>query len=471
MRFSYTLNITNNRWRKEVKDEIEELIDYKIIHPSIDKTKPHISFLVTNGDIEDTVRLGIDNLNNGKWKNTPLKVVTGGELLKRFFEVSEDFLPQKIEDYQLFLELYLSDKSELLDEKKFCNFIHKVLKLETEGLPNEERKRNIAAAVLYSSYFLASAKKIGNFITCMQILTLLITSIFALVEKYKLEGKYWKGSFEIAWSELYAIGQSLQDEIKTDGLKTLVNSLWDGELGVFRRHLAVSYLFSFKLGQMLNNDADWKDICNEEFTNLLQNTVAIWSEQAIISLIFVFTLLNKYNPNGGIPFLEEGLDAIIQKNGRKGTQGLLSPYYDIRTALENKLGLLDIPIDENFHLRSFFIKALINLAARHDSRAMLEKRWREISYISQHEFTPEANWMHFLWRCEPGENSMDYPHQTQSWAALVADAMKIDINAIPKVLQESNKFLPYFLMIFPHRATSNYIKYLDKLVFDKPHTL
>src|ERR1700752_3109957 len=33
-------NITNARWRSEVWPEIEELINYQIIHPSVDPNKP-----------------------------------------------------------------------------------------------------------------------------------------------------------------------------------------------------------------------------------------------------------------------------------------------------------------------------------------------------------------------------------------------------------------------------------------------
>ena len=153
-------NITNARWRDEVKQEIEELIDYKIVHPAIDKTKKHRSFLVTNGELEDTVRIGIDNLNGGKWKDNPLQVITRGQLLNKFVELSGNFTPQEVADYKSFLDLYFVDGRELFDEEKYSALIVGVLRLNQDGLSKEERKRNITAAILYTGYHYCPVKKL-----------------------------------------------------------------------------------------------------------------------------------------------------------------------------------------------------------------------------------------------------------------------------------------------------------------------
>ena len=122
-------NITSAKWRDEVKAEIEELIDLTIVHPSVDKSKKHISYLVTNGYLEDTVRLTIDNLNSGKWKDNPLRVIVRGELLQKFLRVSRDFVPQEISDYRSFLDQYFADGRELVDEAQFSKFIVEVIQL------------------------------------------------------------------------------------------------------------------------------------------------------------------------------------------------------------------------------------------------------------------------------------------------------------------------------------------------------
>lgn len=461
-------NITSARWRAEVKPEIEELIDYKIIHPSVDKTKRHKSFLVTNGELEDTVRIGIDNLNSGKWKDSPLQVITRGQLLNKFVELSGNFIPQEVTDYKSFLDLYFLDGRELFDEKRYSGFIFSVLRLNQDGLSKEERKRNIASAVLYTGYIISGAKKAENHISVVQILTLLCSHVFASVEKFNLDERYWLASFEAIWGELSITCQNLQEEISNEGLKKLVTSMWDGELGKYRRRLAVSYLFAYKIAQLIDGNKNWSDIGTVEFLGKIQGSPTIWGEGALFPIIlsFLFSIKISQPADQGKLFnpIYSILEVIIKFNGRKSQNGMLSPYYGITVALKKKLNLLEEPIDEKFVGRSFMLKVVVDLLARHGKRLELEKYWRELTYISEEEFIPEQPWKHFLWRCENGETRSEILNQTQSWALLKKTALKINLDEIPQVLQKQPRLLPFFLLVYPHRITSNYVKFLDDIV-------
>lgn len=461
-------DITNARWRDEVKKEIEELIDYKIIHPSVGKNKQHRSYLVTNGELDDTVRLGIDNLNSGKWKDSPLQVVTRGELLNKFIKISSNFIPREVGDYKTFLDLYFSEGKELVDEKQYTDFIKDVLRLDEGELSKEERKRNIATAVLFTSYIISKFKKEDNHISVIQTLTLLCAYIFALVEKYKLNDKYWLDSFKILWREITDTGELLQKEINQDGLVKLVNSIWDGEIGPYRRYLASSYLFAYKIAQLIEGNAGWRDIAKDEFFIKLKESLRIWGEASLFPFILVFLYVNKSSAKGdsneSFKPLYTAIEAIIKFNGRKSEIGMLSPYYDVTTAIKRKFGLLEEPIDENFSRRSFMIKPLVDILARYDKRKELERYWREITHIEQESFIPNENWEHFLWRCNNGKNKSLFPQQTQSWKELVDSADKIYLSVIPKTIQQYPYFLPFFLLVYPHRINTNYIKFLDKQV-------
>jgi len=461
-------NITNARWRAEVKVEVEELIDYKIVHPSVDKDKKHRSYLVTNGELDETVRLAIDNLNSGKWKDAPLIVITRGELLNKFVKLSSNFIPRKVSDYKSFLDLYFSDGRELIDEKQYTNFIKSVLRLNEQNLSKEERRRNITTAILFTSYIISKFKKKDNHIAIIQTLTLLCAYIFALVEKHNLNNKYWLNSFKILWKEIMLTGQFLQEEINQGGLIKLVTSIWDGELGSYRKHLASSYLFAYKIAQLIEGDTNWKDIATNEFFLKLKETLRIWGEASLFSFILVFLYVNKSSAKGDLAELFKPLytpiEAIIKFNGRKSEVGMLSPYYNITTAIKRKFGLLEEPIDENFARRSFMIKPLIDILARYGKRKELEGYWREITYIEQEDFTPDELWRHFLWRCDIGENKSRFPKQSESWKELAKDAKKIDLNLIPKSIQKHSYFLPFFLLVYPHRINTNYIKFLDEAI-------
>ena len=75
-------SINLKRWRSEVKPEIDALIGCAIQHPDIDKNKPHVSYLVTNGEIEDSVRVEIVALNEKEWKDTPLHTWTAWRFIR-----------------------------------------------------------------------------------------------------------------------------------------------------------------------------------------------------------------------------------------------------------------------------------------------------------------------------------------------------------------------------------------------------
>lgn len=461
-------NITHSRWLKEVKGEIEELIDLAIEHPSVSKGSKHKSYLVTNGELEDTVRVAIDNLNSNKWKENPLEVITYGQLLRGFVALSNTFVPQKVGNYKTFLDLYFSNGGGLIDERIFSDFIADVLRLKEDGLFKEERRRNVAAAVLYTSYILAPFKKENNHIAIIQILTLLGSHIMAVAEKFSLPEKYWEESFKIIQDEIFLTGGRLQEEITNDGLVTLVNSMWDGEIGSYRRHLAVSYLFSFKLAQLFEKNTLWNNAVNDAFFVKLKDSMKLWGEGAIYSLIVCFLYVNralsKKEDDRAFSPLFTALEAVLKFNSPDSKFGLLSPYYGITFAIKRRYGQLEEPLDEKFTGRSFLIRSLIDLLARHSRRLELEKYWRAITHIAQDKFIPEELWQHFTWHCDKGDNQSEFSNQTQSWIELVKNANAIDFDSIPKTIQTHLSFLPLFLLVYPHRINSNYIKFLDETV-------
>lgn len=459
-------NITHKRWLREVKDEIEELIDLTITHPSVNKRKKHIPYLVTNGFLDDTVRLAIDNLNTGKWKHKPLQVITRGQLLKKFLQLSRNFIPQEVQDYKSFLDLYFADGRELIDESRYSRFITEVLRLNQPELKSEERKRNIAAAILYTSYIISPFREVNNHISIIQTLVLLAAHILALVERFGIEDKYWISSFELVWAEIKNSGNSLQKEIEDDGLVKMVNSLWDGEIGPFRKHLAVSFLIAYKVAQIIEGDEDWKRAGAERFSEKIKESLWIWGESSFVTYILFFELFKRLKPEDGnnIDFITGGVLALINLNGRKSVGVLPSPYYSMPILLKAKFNMLERPIVESFRCRSFLIKPLIDLLVRYGRRDILEQLWREITYISQERFVPQEPWQNFLWKCDEGKNYSEFPNSAQSWNELVQQAGDINFRLIPETLQRHHYLIPLFLLVYPHRATTNLIKYFDYTV-------
>jgi len=464
-------NISKSVWHS-IKDEITELVEYPIVYPAIPKGLPHKSILVTNGNLEDTVRLGIDGLNSGKWKGNKLEVITYEQLLAKFFKASADFTPTQLVDYQVFLELYRSDGRQMINLERFCNLLRNIIRIDDTGLPKEERKRNIATAVLYSSFVLGTFRVQENNVALMQGLTVLTSYIFALVEKYNLPNKYWLPSVELIWEELHQSGAKLEEEVNADGLEKVVISMWDGELAVYRRHIAVSYLIAFKLAQAIKKEPEWNSLASNGFMQKLvkDTSLRINCESSIPTMVFLFHYTYQGADTTSKPvafkFLQSSLEALLERNGAKSLQGLASPYYDIPTMVSNQYGLLDEPIDESFVGRSFMIRNLVDLFARYDKRDVVEKNWRDITFISEESFEVKELWRYFLWRSEKGINVSKFPKQTQSWKKLQAEACKVNLSKLPKTLQQNLHWLPLFLQVYPHRMTPEFNKLLDDAMQD-----
>ena len=80
-------NISLAKWRDEVSAQTFDLVSLKINHPSVDSSKHHKSYLVTNGNIAEEVSRAIDDRNR-TWENQNqpylhLKTIVRGQLLEK----------------------------------------------------------------------------------------------------------------------------------------------------------------------------------------------------------------------------------------------------------------------------------------------------------------------------------------------------------------------------------------------------
>lgn len=470
-------NITLKRWREEVLPEIEELISLQIEHPSIDKSKGHISYLVTNGEIEDTVRNNIDNLNYGKWKSTPLNVITKGGLLKYFVDASLHFIPTQLHEYKNLLDLFFTNGCELIDTKKYSILINHVLCIENTQKKPVQRKRDIASALLYTGFILSPFNKNLNHISIIQILSVLGTYILQLVERFDLDEKYWNESFDLIWHKIDAAGTLLQNEIENDGLKNIYADIWDGEIGKYRHTLALTYFISYKLSQALKDDKRWNNLDGDLVFSNIDKFFVPWGESSLLLFIFTFLLCRRENHLNKTKFDELALflffpmHIIIQYNGRKSEGILLSPYYSIDMSIKHNYNLLDEPIIDGFRCRSFFLKTLVSLATRSGYKEMLANLWREITYIIFEEYVPDKEnlWCYLSYSSQEfGEMHSEYPHAPQKWENLVEKASAVDKSLIPKVLITKSFFIPLFLTVIPQRVNANIINYIDDLITTTP---
>ncbi|HYD93346.1 MAG TPA: hypothetical protein VEB18_02735 [Candidatus Paceibacterota bacterium] len=458
-------DITLRKWRDEVKPEIEELIEIPIKHPGIDKSHPHISYLVTNGELDDTVRVAIDDLNASRWKDTPVIVWRRGDLLTKFQAMAHGILPRDAQTYKELIDLIFPNPVGLADIESANSFFSKILRVDEE-VSKEQRRRDIAAAVLYANLMVGTYRKNENHISVLRILVLLLTHILLLADKRRLADAYWLEAFQITWADILQTARALEAEINTGGFTKAFDSPLDRDLMPMRKHAATAHVLALKLSELIDGDKNWTAVIDKFQDGTYNETINLWGEASLIPFVFL-TLLFRQAPTqneNAYRFSIEAMDQILKVGGRKAKEppGLISPYYDFDFAIKRAYKLLDYEFEDDYRRASYFLKPLIELLARRGLRVPISDRWREISFFHFEQFIPSENWRYYLWRSEEGDNATYIPEQAQSWKKLVIQANSFDGEVLPNLLKRFPSFVPFFLVVFTHRLDSETLALLDR---------
>ncbi|MEN9920730.1 MAG: hypothetical protein RL538_623 [Candidatus Parcubacteria bacterium] len=456
--------INLKRWREEVKPEIDILIGGAIQHPDIDKSSPHISYLVTNGEIEDNVRVEIISLNEKAWKDTPLHCWTRGDLLNGFQQMAEGILPKDAVTYKKLIDLIFADGTGFPDYAKIYGFLFEILNPRDTARAKEQRKRDIAAAVLYANMIVGPYRVTKNHASTVRVMTMLLSSIFYVADKYDLEDKYWLKSYEIIWSDIQSTAILLEDEISTDGFDASFNSPLDTDLIPFRKHSAASIVYALKLAQFIKGDAAWKSVVDPAVVPKYKESILVWGEASFVPLIML-SLIFKDVPGGkvtAVSLLKSVVTQILQTNGRhvKGKGALVPPYYDIDFAVKLSFEMLEAEFDDDYKYHSYYLKSVIELLTRLNQRDFISEQWREISFMRFDELVPENPNDFLLWRTEHGENRTTLPKKENSWAEMEKEAVSLKGESLPSTLRRFPEFIPFFVTVFPFRLNSELLGYL-----------
>ncbi|MBK8965074.1 MAG: hypothetical protein IPM36_00035 [Lewinellaceae bacterium] len=461
-------NISLNRWRKEVKPEIEAMMDCAIQHPDVDKNKPHISYLVTNGEIEDALRVEIVALNDGKWSNSPLRVWTRGDLLTGFQEMAEGILPKDAPTYRELTDLMFSDGTGLPDIPKINQFLSQILNINDSSLKKEQRRRDIAGAVLYATMIAGPYRRVENHGSTIRIMVLLLSLIFYLVDKYNLDEKYWIKSYEIIWNDILITARLLESEVNTNGFDAAFTSPFDTDLISFRKHSVTSIIYALKLSQFIDKDDAWKTIIDPTFAQKYKGALLLsWGEAAFIPLILIICIFKNFEKGqiSALNSVRSMISMILTYNGRnsKHPLGLFPTYFDIDFAVKIRFGMIDQALEDNYKRSSYLLKPLIELIVRLGKRDLIAESWREISFMHFEEFIPDNSVDFYLWRAQKGENRSTLPKKEKSWSELIQETNSFDGQTLPPMIKRFPAFLPFFLSVFPHRANSETIGFLYKV--------
>lgn len=451
--------ITQKEWGK-YHDQIVRLIETPINHPSIDKLKKREVFFVTNGELEEEVRVEITNQNSDrKSRSLPeLQTIVKGELINRFIKIHTNLWPLQLESEKELLELYLSDGTGYLNKAKFAGFIEDLL-MKNIGRKEIIGQRILASASIFASYALLPFALVGNHVALIEGWTIYLSCLIAYVEKNRLNKKHWLNSAKIAEDEIEFILSELCKELKSIKHFVAGNPLVDAPFYRGRLTWLLGYVSSYFLLKKQQNSEIIDEVWFSEFIFSNQSSLLLWGEAATPQLLAVYWALKalKYN-NLADRLLFAMFKGVLEKTTH---EGIPDPYHNLGEIVLSASGLTDNILNEHFAGRTYSLESFLQLLTKQEYRGILEENWKIITHLQFVNFEPEKTWQFCKWSCENGTFHEVVPKSPQSWQELVDTTKIINIKRIPTYFQKKTALLLILLIVYPHRLFPDAVKHLD----------
>jgi hypothetical protein len=354
---------TNNKkiklkqWQNELLGQCLQLITTPIAHPSIKSKEHHISYLVTNGEIEEEVFNSIYLFNKEyEEKGLPqymLNTMVKGEIINKIKKYKEQFLPIEIEDFKTFLEVYLCDGKSNFPKAKFSDLLGSVICIK--GKFNVSKfQRSITNAALFTSIILNEFSKNENYIAEIEAWTLYYFKILHLAECYNIHKKHYINEIELTENVLTNKLENLLEEVKGNEKLTQGNAMYDvfviearivWVLGLLSA-LGLKYYFQSK------NSVDIEFIKKLILTNI--DKIKLIGEVSVSYILDIAWFLKITNENEVSNNLLTKVFVTLVTDIVKNTNLVSSPYLSFEETLL-ELGSLEKDAKNRIHFILFFI--------------------------------------------------------------------------------------------------------------------
>ena len=465
-----TGNISLAKWRNEIGPQIDDLVFGKISHPSVENSKHHKSYLVTNGRIEEEVSRAIDDRNRS-WKDINpcfrLRTVVRGELLEKAQNLGTNLWPSELTDTKTLLELFLENGRSVLPKEKLASLLESTLPLrfvEHKKEPSKDDcKRRVASAAILCGIATWSFSKENNHAAEIEAWTMYIAYVLALAERWKLPVKVYESEFRIAAKSIYDALANLCDEIRDRTHLMEPPALAD----VFIYRVRLTWLMA-----LMGIYALWRlkdGLPEDEVSNFLQGffkakqgQLELWGEAVIPQFLAIFWHWRKIDTTQKTDeFLRCLIESICKLNRPEGKEFLASPYYEAEDILPHIFGVADEPLMDSFRGESYALEGLVHLCVRKSCKASMQSLWPNITRLASVTFEPATKWEFYRWRNEEGKHKIVYPKHTQDWEELKAMSFEAEGKNIPTSIKKYPILLLLFLCVYPHRMNSEILRWLD----------
>ncbi|MBS3910003.1 MAG: hypothetical protein KGZ93_10355 [Actinobacteria bacterium] len=469
--------ISLSQWREDsISAQLQDLVMTAIDHPSVDATKPHRSFFVTNGNLEEEVSRAISDMNR-TWERQGqpygIETIVRGEFLEMALNLGTNLLPSGLPDTTLeqrFLQLFQEMGNDVLPKEKLTALIESVLPFGYVKTNDRSRKpskaacsRAISGAAVLCSISTSSFDEKNNHVAVIEAWVIFLSYTLALAERWDLDPKYWKNEFEMAKQAIYNKLEDLYDEVKEAPYLTEGNALADPPFYRVRLTWLVAYMSILGLWRRFENKrADETDVFIKEFCLENRRKLYMWGEAAAPQFLAAMWYQKKVISTPEPDFLLKALiEVICHVNKPKGEELLANPYYDANSVMPHLLGIAEKPLDERFRGNSYVLEGLVHLFVRRNFKQHTWPLWPDVTRISVTTFKPKKLWHLYKWNNREGVLEIAYPKHTQDWSELRTMAQESGGAYVPKLIKTEPVLFLLFLCVYPHRMNASIMRWLD----------
>jgi hypothetical protein len=455
--------------------QMRNLVYLKINHPSIgDYDGSHRSFLVTNGFIEEEASRAIADFNQTllQDKRRPVETKVKGEILDWAKAVYPSVIPSELKDIKSLLEFYLEDGTSYFPKGRFSSLLESFFDIHNvkKGIPNTEVVRKISSAALVTSIALTQYSSKENWIAEVEGWTVYLSILFALAEKLDIPEDLYELQFDLVGRAVHISLLNLLEELKKR--PTLLEGNLLPDVLYYRVRITfliglLSFLWFWKKDEVDESDR----LFIEEFIYKHKEEMLLWGEGAVPQFLTFYWFYRNTDATPRPDFLLPLLIKIITTENDPRTKAencdrLAPPYYQAQETILFRNKIKPLESEDTFRGRSFFLESLVQLFVRRNWKIPMVLLWPDITHIDSEEFIPEEKWQFYLWKSPKGIHRKVISQRTGVWADLKLRASQNDLSALPQRLLAYPHLLLLFLCIYPHRANTSLLKFLDDKLFN-----
>lgn len=457
---------------REIEPQLRELVTLPIDNVSYEPNTWHRAFLVTNGVIEEDVRLAIERLNHGfqlQGLRGRLEFQQRGDLLRDAVDLGSALWPSEIQHTKGILEFLVRDGTETLDLAAFDALIRALLGLDsaTPLLNRRELERRVTSAALLTQIALARFAARSNHWAVLQAWVVLSAYIIAAREKHRGDDSILT-TLETCLVVVRTLLTDLAVEVLAsahlvEGDPAFDSYLWRARKTLLSSLLSVLYIWNEGDGETWPTSLDRSRVV--EFLNSAEPDLDLWGEASIPQWLAYYWYRRRTTPAANVEGLLIRLLRQVLAGNADADRGLAPPYFTIQDVARHRLVanvpyLKDLLENESLGASSYFAEALLHLLVRTNRKVECKTVWSQFSRRSHISFVPGARWRFCLWRDEAGHYVSRIAPETKQWNDLVTEARNSECPQVPEDFQRYPLLLLLFIVVAPHRALPEVVRWL-----------